>query len=143
MLYLSYFLKNNRTEYYERLQNIRNRGEWEEWLLFFLRGVEEVSCQASSAAKEIILLRESHRDLIVEALPRTAGSALQVLEGLYTSPITSVKEVQEVTGTAYPSANELVKKFEEMKILVEITGRKRHRKYMYLDYVNLFREDSP
>jgi Fic family protein len=143
VLYLSYFLKNNRTEYYERLQNIRNRGEWEEWLLFFLRGVEEVSCQASSAAKEIILLRESHRDLIVEALPRTAGSALQVLEGLYTSPITSVKEVQEVTGTAYPSANELVKKFEEMKILVEITGRKRHRKYMYLDYVNLFREDSP
>ena len=105
MLYLSYFLKNNRTEYYERLQNIRNRGEWEEWLLFFLRGVEEVSYQASFAAKEIILLREKHRDLIVEALPRAAGSALQVLEGLYTNPITSVKEVQEVTGTAYPTAN--------------------------------------
>ena len=54
-----------------------------------------------------------------------------------------VKRIQEVTGSAYPTANELVKNMEEMRILAEITGRKRHRKYMYLDYVNLFREDSP
>lgn len=143
VLYLSYFFKNNRNEYYEKLQNIRNNGQWEEWLLFFLKGVEEVSYQASYAAKKIIQMREKHRDLITEALPRSAGSALQVLESLYTNPITSVKEVQAVTGSAYPTANELVKNMEEMKILVEITGRKRHRKYMYLDYVNLFREDAP
>jgi len=143
VLYLSYFFKNNRNEYYEKLQNIRKNGQWEEWLLFFLKGVEEVSYQASFAAKKIIQMREKHRDLITEALPRSAGSALQVLESLYTNPITSVKEVQAVTGSAYPTANELVKNMEEMKILVEITGRKRHRKYMYIDYVNLFREDSP
>lgn len=143
LLYLSYFFKKNRTEYYEKLQNIRSKGEWEEWLLFFLKGVEEVSYQASSAAKEIILMRESHRDLITGTLLRSAGTALQVLESLYTNPITSVKEVQKVTGTAYPTANELVKNLEDMKILTEITGRKRNRKYMYLDYVRLFREDSP
>jgi Fic family protein len=143
VLYLSYFFKNNRTEYYEKLQNIRDRGEWEEWLLFFLKGVEDVSYQASLAAKKIILLRERHRDLITGTLLRSAGKALQALESLYGNPITSVKEVQEVTGTAYPTANELVKKLEEMKILVEITGRKRNRRFMYMDYVNLFREDSP
>ena len=143
VLYLSYFLKNNRNEYYEKLQNIRRKGEWEEWLLFFLKGVEEVSAQASLAAKQIILLREKHRSLITEKLSRSAGGALQVLEKLYTNPIVSVREIQEITGTSYPPANDLVKSMEEMKILKEITGRKRHRKYMYWDYVTLFREDSP
>lgn len=143
VLYLSYFFKSKRAEYYEKLQNIRDKGEWEEWLLFFLRGVEEVSYQASQAAKEIILLRERHRELITATLLRSAGTALKVLESLYTNPITSVKEVQEVTGTSYPSANELVKSMEDMKILVEITGRKRNRRYMYMDYVDLFREDLP
>ena len=143
VLYLSYFLKNNRNEYYEKLQNIRRKGEWEEWLLFFLKGVEEVSVQASLAAKQIILLREKHRSLITEKLSHSAGGALQVLEKLYTIPIISVREIQEITGTSYPPANDLVKSMEEMKILKEITGRKRHRKYMYWDYVTLFREDSP
>lgn len=143
VLYLSYFFKNNRIEYYEMLQNIRDRGEWEDWLLFFLRGVEDVSYQASLAAKKIILLRERHRDLITGTLLRSAGTALKVLESLYANPITSVKEVQGVTGTAYPTANELVRNLEEMRILEEITGGKRNRRYMYMDYVNLFREDSP
>ncbi|MCK5787149.1 MAG: Fic family protein [Candidatus Sabulitectum sp.] len=143
VLYLSYYLKNNRSEYYEKLQNIRRKGEWEEWLLFFLRGVEEVSTQASLAAKQIILLRENHRSLITETFSRSAGGALQVLENLYTNPIVSVREVQEITGTSYPPANELVKSMEEIKILREITGRKRHRRYMYWEYVNLFRENSP
>ena len=108
VLYLSYFFKNNRNEYYEKLQNIRNNGQWEEWLLFFLKGVEEVSYQASFAAKKIIQMREKHRDLVTEALPRSAESALQVLESLYTNPIASVKGIQEVTGSAYPTANELL-----------------------------------
>ena len=142
VLYLSYFLKNNRSEYYDRLQNIRKNGEWEEWLIFFLRGVEAVSTQAAFAAKLIILLREKHRNLITATLSHSAGGALQVLEHLYTNPIVSVREVQAVTGTSYPSANELVKSMKAMKILVEITGRKRHRKYMYREYVNLFAEDS-
>ncbi len=142
VLYLSYFLKNNRSEYYDRLQNIRKNGEWEEWLIFFLRGVEAVSTQAAFAAKLIILLREKHRNLITATLSHSAGGALQVLEYLYTNPIVSVREVQEVTGTSYPPANELVKSMKAMKILVEITGRKRHRKYMYREYVNLFTEDS-
>jgi len=142
VLYLSCFLKNNRSEYYDRLQNIRKNGEWEEWLIFFLRGVEAVSTQAAFAAKLIILLREKHRNLITATLSHSAGGALQVLEHLYTNPIVSVREVQEVTGTSYPPANELVKSMKAMKILVEITGRKRHRKYMYREYVNLFTEES-
>jgi len=70
--------------------------------------VEEVSYQASFAAKKIIQMREKHRDLVTEALPRSAESALQVLESLYTNPIASVKGIQEVTGSAYPTANELL-----------------------------------
>lgn len=143
VLYLSYYLKKNRQTYYEKLQAIRDHGKWEEWLLFFLKGVEEVSAQSAETAKQIIQLREKHRSLITENFGYAAGNAHRVLEKLYTTPIISVKGVQELTGTSFPPANDLVKRMEELNILAEITGQKRHRKFMYTDFVNLFRENSP
>ena len=80
--------------------------------------------------------------MITENFGHAAGNAHRVLEELYKTPIISIKEVQEFTGTSYPPANDLVKRMEENKILVEITGQKRHRKFMYMDFVNLFRENS-
>ena len=72
VLYLSYYFKRHRSEYYERLQAVRDYGAWEEWLDFFLRGVIEVSQQATETARRILVLREDHRQAITDALPRTA-----------------------------------------------------------------------
>ena len=141
VLYLSYYFKQRRQEYYERLQAVRDRGEWEQWLLFFLRGVIEVSEQATATARKINDLRESHRQIITDKLGRTAANGYRVLEHLYEHPIISVKNAEELLGTSYTAANDLITRFTDLGILNEFTGQARNRKFIYSDYTKLFRED--
>jgi Fic family protein len=138
VLYLSYYFKRRRAAYYERLQAVRDSGDWEGWLAFFLRGVAEVSGQATETARRVLLLREAHRALITEYLGRAAGNGHRVLEYLYEHPIVTVNQVKELIGTAYPAANQLVGKLETCGILTEFTGQSRHRRFRYEEYVQLF-----
>ena len=108
VLYLSHYFKRHRQEYYDRLQAVRDAGDWEGWLTFFLRGVSEVSVQAADAARRILEIRERRRQQITETFGRAAGNGIRVLEQLFRTPIISVKKVQAITKTEFPSANQLV-----------------------------------
>ena len=140
VLYLSHYFKRFRTDYYERLQSVRDTGDWEGWLTFFLRGVIDVSTQATETARRILALRETHRSLITAKLGRAAGNGHRVLEILYEHPIISAGQVRSITGTTYPAANELVRKLVEQGILKESTGQKRNRRFRYDAYIGLFDE---
>jgi cell filamentation protein, protein adenylyltransferase len=141
VLYLSHYFKRHRSAYYERLQAVRDNGDWEGWLAFFLRGVAEVSSQATDTARRILALREQHRSRITDGFGRAAGHGHRVLESLYKRPIVAVEDVRELTGTTYPAANQLVQRFVEQKILREITGQARHRRFRYDPYIKLFTDD--
>jgi Fic family protein len=143
VLYLSYYFKRHRAAYYERLQAVRDSGDWEGWLAFFLRGVAEVSAQATETVRRILALRETHRALITEHFGRAAGNGHRVLEYLYERPIVSVNQVKELIATAYPAANALVSKMEEHGILREFTGQSRNRRFRYEAYIALFAGPSP
>jgi Fic family protein len=138
VLYLSYWFKANRATYYDRLQAVRDAGDWEGWLDFFLTGVATTATEATATARRIIALREEDRTRITDGIVRVAGNGLKVLERLYQRPVISVKEVQEMIGTTYPAANDLVSRLEALGILREITGWARNRRYMYDRYVQLF-----
>jgi Fic family protein len=143
VLYLSHYFKRHRQTYYELLQATRDKGAWEDWLQFFLRGVTEVSAQATETARRILTLRETHRASITEHFGYSAGNGHRVLEGLYEHPIMSVNEVCGLIGTTYPAANQLVERLENIGILSEITGRKRNRRFRYDAYIQLFDEPGP
>ena len=143
VLYLSRFFMRNRRQYYDELQSIRDAGTWEEWLLFFLRGINEVARQAADTARQIITLRERHRHVITENFGQTAANGHRVLERLYEFPLVSVKDVQNIIGTSYPAANNLVKRFVEARILNEFTEQTRNRLFGYDDYLELFRDEDP
>src|SRR5262249_22714608 len=87
VLYLSHYLKRHRQAYYDHLQAIRERGDWEGWLAFFLRGVAEVSVQAVDTARRILEVREAHRRAITDHFGRASGNGHRVLERLYERPI--------------------------------------------------------
>lgn len=142
VLYLSHYFKQHRQEYYDQLQSVRDRGTWEDWMEFFLRGVIEVSKQATETARRILTLRENHRSTITEKFGRAAGNGHRVLEYLYEHPILSANEVRDLIGTTYPAANDLVAKFVSTGILLEITGQARNRKFMYQSYIDLFRDQT-
>ena len=140
VLYLSYYFKRHRQQYYEELQSVRDNGTWERWLAFFLRGVVEVSAQATDMARQILTLRETHRHVIAAKLGRAAGNGHRVLEYLYEHPIVSVNEVQALIGTTYPAANDLVSRLVDVGILDEVTGQARNRRFNYGSYIDLFNE---
>lgn len=142
VLYLSHYLKRHRQEYYDRLQSVRDEGAWEEWIIFFLKGIIEVSRQATNTARRILDLREAHRLEITASFGRAAGNGHRVLDFLYENPIVSVNEVRELTGTTYAAANQLVGRFVSSGILSEITGQTRNRRFMYQSYTDLFRDDA-
>ncbi|HET7294202.1 MAG TPA: Fic family protein [Vicinamibacteria bacterium] len=142
VLYLSHYFKRHRSVYYDRLQAVRDSDDWEGWLGFFLQGVAEVSAQATETARRILALREEHRSRITERFGRAAGHGHRVLESLYRRPIVAVEDVRNLTGTTYPAANQLVRRFVEARILREITGQARHRRFRYDGYIKLFTDDA-
>lgn len=140
VLCLSHFLKRHRTEYYDRLQAVRDHGDFEGWLEFFLRGVTEVSIEAADTARKILEQRERDRQTITATLGRGAANGHRVLDHLYERPIVSVADVQKLLGSTFAGANQIVQRLEGLGILTEITGRHRNRRFRYDAYVRLFEE---
>ncbi len=138
VLYLSHYFKENRAEYYQRLQQVRDRGAWEEWLKFFLRGVDIVAGQATETARRIVALRENHRALIADHLGTSGTNAMKLLEHLYRRPSITVNAARDLLKISYPNANKLVDRLCQIQILYEITGRHRNRLFFYSPYIDLF-----
>jgi Fic family protein len=140
LLYLSVYLKRNRLEYYDRLMAIRNSGDWEGWLRFFLTGVAQTAEEAAVTAGKILELRERHRQLIQE---QSGVNGLRLLDLLYARPLVHVNLVKDPLGIAFVTANKLVEQLERLEILEEITGRRRARIFSYTPFVQLFRDEPP
>ena len=141
ILNLSWFFYRHRQQYYSKLQCVRDDGNWEDWLLFFLKAVEEVSRNSTATLRRILLLREESRNSINMNLGRLATNAHSVLDSLFEFPFVSVNEVKELTGTTFAAANTLAARMVECRLLREYTQRRRNRRYMFNRYVELFKED--
>lgn len=144
LLYISHYLKRHRAEYYERLMAIRNDGDWEGWLKFFLRGVQEVSLQATDTAQAILMIREAHRQTISEKLKSGIALGIQLLEYLFEQPVTTVRLVEKRLHCSFATANKLVEQFEQLGILKKISpAALRNRRFRYDAYLSLFEEGRP
>ncbi len=135
---LSLFLKRHRAEYYDRLMAVREAGDWEGWLRFFLRGTSETAEEATMTAVAIVNLREKHRKLIQEKGLSSLG--LRLLDLLFQRPIVNINLVKRHLHTTFVTANRLVDQFSEVSLLKETTGQRRNRKYRYEPYLELFEE---
>jgi Fic family protein len=136
LLYLSHYLKKNRQEYYDRLLAVRTRGDWEGWLKFFLRGVHEVSLAAADTARRILELKSRSSEKIHAS--RKAGlSALRLLDLCFAMPLLDVPLVASRLALSRQGATQLVSQFRSLGILHEITGKKRYRKFIFKEYVDL------
>lgn len=141
LLYLSYYFKLYRAEYYDRLTAVRRDGDWEAWLRFFMRGVAVTAEEAALTAERIFELRESTRARLIEE--GLAPNGLTLLSFLFGRPLVNVKLVEEAIGVSFPTANKLVGRFEDLGLLREITGQKRRRIYRFDPYLALFDEPEP
>jgi Fic family protein len=141
LLYLSIYLKRHREEYYRILNEIRTDGAWEAWLRFFLQGIIEVSNESIASAREIIRLKDSVIDTLLQH-GIGGANAVKLVYALFDEPIITTREAAEVLGVSGPTAYQLIGKLEEIGILKEITGRQRFKKYMFTDYVSIIEQGT-
>jgi len=139
ILYLSLFFKTNRQTYYDLLMRVRETGDWEAWMEFFLRGVGEAADQAVSSARRIRALLDSDRKKI-EALGRPAASVLRVFQHVQTTPIFSIQTAVRKTGISFPTVNACVGHLRKLGVLRERTGKRRGRLFVYEAYLKILSE---
>ena len=137
LLYISDYFGRNRQEYYDRLQAVRDNGDWEGWMTFFLEGVKSVSTQAAQTAGLIQLMREEHRQLVGGRISGTP-IGLSLLDHMFAAPMVTVNLAAQVIERSYTTASSLVSSFEKLGLLREVTGARRNRVYAYGPYLDLF-----
>jgi Fic family protein len=136
ILYLSLYFKNHRAAYYELLQRVREEGDWEAWLDFFLSGVTESSTQAAETAVELLRLFEADGRRI-EQLGRAAASALRVHQALQQRPFITVADVARRLGLSAPTIRKSIAHLQKLGIVHEVTGLRRDRVFAYRDYMTI------
>ena len=141
LLYLSLYLKQNRSEYYRLLGEVRSSGNWEAWLEFFLVGIRETADAAVSTARRLTELFATDKERI-SGLGRRAGSALRVHETLVAVPIRGIPDVCRITGLSFPGASAGVQRLVDLGIAREITGGRRGRLFVYTEYMGILTEGT-
>lgn len=137
LLYLSYYFKQNRLEYYDRLMRVRLHGEWEEWVKFFLKGIAEVSDEATDSAERIIRLKENFTDLVRNQAPN-ASYAIPLLDFLFENPIIARKDVVENFHVSSPTAKYALETFCKLGILLDVDQEKqKNKRYRFQPYLDI------
>ena len=142
VLYLSYFFKKNRTIYYELLNNAHTKGEFEEWVSFFIKGICEVSEDAISSIKKIIKLKKTDIEKIRKAKKGNVTNLLLVYDYLLKHPILEAKDICNFLSLSKPTANNLLETLTELGILELLEDKKRYKQYVYKEYVDILSEGT-
>jgi Fic family protein len=136
MLYLSLYFKQRRKQYYDLLQAVRDRGDWEAWVEFFLAGVVETANEAVETARQLLTLFEEDRTRI-RALGRPAASMLRVHDLLQRQPMIGIVPASKQLKLTHPTVMKALANLQELEIVHEITGRRRGRLFAYGRYMNI------
>ena len=140
LLYLSYYFKQNRQEYYDRLRMVSTTGDYEQWVNFFLDAVIATSEIAIATTKKILLLQEEDKKKLYDR--ESSISVLKLLDQFFVTPIMTSQMVAEKLQVTAPTANRFLAKLVELNILQEITGQKRDKRYRYARYIDILSEGA-
>ena len=136
-LYLSDFLERNRASYYDALMRVRVSNDLIHWVRFFLRGMAETATRGREVFQQVLALR-TEAEPAVQGLGKRAANARQMLNLMYRKPVVSAVDVEKALSVSTPTANALIRDFEKLGMLQEITGQQRGRAYAFDRYLRLF-----
>jgi Fic family protein len=136
MLYLSLYFKQRRQQYYDLLQGVRDRGDWETWVEFFLQGVVETANEAVETARQLLDLFEEDRTRI-RALGRPSASMLRVHDLLQRQPIIGIVPASRALKLTHPTVMKALANLQKLEIVREITGRRRGKLFAYTRYMSI------
>jgi Fic family protein len=141
LLYLSLYFKQNRSEYYRLLDQVRTDGDWESWLDFFLNGVETTASNAVLTAKRLVTLFKDDTTR-VQSLGRRASSGLRVFQAMCERPVSTLGDISRRAQLSFPTATSGIDRLIALRIAKEVTGRKRNRVFAYDRYLSILNEGT-
>ena len=141
LLYLSLYFKQHRAVYYELLDRVRGDGDWEVWVDFFLEGVEQTANGAVQTARRLMALFQQDTQR-AQVAGRGAANVLRALDALRQRPMSSLRQLCEDTGMAFPTASKSMQALMTLGIARELTGQRRNRVFVYDGYLNILNEGS-
>ncbi len=141
LLYLSYYLKIHRQEYYDRLNLVRERGDYEQWVIFFLKGIIWTSESALQTIKNLLKLQDEHKKRLFSKKLSTPY-AIALLDYLFEKPHLTINDVADYLKISYQAAKALVNQFVATEILKEISGKLRDKRYSYWEYLAFLSEGT-
>lgn len=140
-LYISYFLKKNRVEYYDRMSEVRRSGNYEQWTEFFLEAIAVSAKDATETVEKLAALHERNATRIA-ALGRSSENTLALLRYLEASPIIEIKKTAAALGLSYNTVASAVRRLAEMEILRPLNEKGRNRAFAYQEYLDILREGT-
>ena len=139
-LYLSDYFERNKTAYVDHLMAVRQGNHLRNWLVFFLYGVEETARASADVFRGVIDLKQRiERDVLPRFSARRQDNAHILMRQLYARPVIDVKWVTTMIDASVNTASALIDDMVRLGVLVEITGQRRNRLFVFSDYLNLFR----
>lgn len=141
VIYVSYFLKKNQLEYYDRISEVRRTGNYEQWIRFFL---EAVNAAAIDATETIWSLSELHNANLAQ-LPvskRQSDNLRRLFDYIEAHPIITLRQTADALALSYNTVATGVKKLVALGILQETTNASRNRVFAYEDYLAILRQDT-
>ncbi len=141
ILYISYFLKRNRIEYYDRLSEVRNKGNYEQWIKFFLQAVLESAEDAIATIDRLTALHNKNSD-IINGMGRAAKNTLRLLNYIEANPIIEISKTAKALDLVFNTISDAINRLEKAGILVQSAGEKRNRIYSYEEYLDILREGT-
>lgn len=140
-LYISYFLKKNRVEYYDRMTEVRAKGNYEQWVKFFLQAIMESAEDATAAIDELIALHDANVTAISK-LGRAAKNAMLVFNYLESNPIIEIRKTAEALGITFNTASSAVNRLVNAGIIVQTSDTSRNRTFAYEAYLDILRKGT-
>ena len=140
-LYISYFLKKNRVEYYDRMTEVRSKGNYEQWVKFFLQALAESAKDAIAAIDELTALHDKNVDLVA-GMGRASKNAMLVFRYLEANPIIEIGKTAEALGITFGTASNVVERLSSAGILEQTTTGRRNRTFAYKDYLAILRKGT-
>lgn len=141
LLYLSLYFKSHRTPYYDALQNVRAQGGWEDWLIFYLTGIEEVGNQASETARKLSAMFQEHL-VKIRTLGRAGFSAERVHSLLQRRVLVSPVIAQKELRMSFPAINKAMANLSKLGLVRELTGKQTYRVFAYDPYLKILNEGT-
>ena len=139
LLYLSEFFEKNKTLYYDNLELVRTKNDIGQWLKFFLTGVIQTAENGEATLHKITDLKATIEREKILTMGKRAKQGSVLLHALFSKPVVTTKDVQNITGLSPKAANDLVQAFLTAGILKETTGYQRNRVFSFEEYLRLFR----